>query len=288
MEALIRDDSQSNNKIQKPDFSTRTGREFLAFFLQTKFKQIMSYDKKSDNPIFVEIKPDFINKFTKRIINHPDKRILVGICGESASGKTTICNRIKHTTEKLNMPVQIISSDNYFNDISELINIYGTFDNLLDSGFDIDSPENFQLEQLKEDLCELSCGNTVQIPKYLINGSGVSVPKAIEVESNKIVVVEGMASMHGDVHEVFDVKIYVDIDEQTQKEWFIYRAGTRNQSEENALKQLEYVRGAAQKYIHPKRAQADIIINGTASLDYFEQILEYIHTITNSFEKQDY
>lgn len=288
METLISNDSQSYNKIQKPDFSTRTGREFLAFYLQTKFKQIMTYDKKNDNPIFIEIKPDFINRFTKRIINHPDKRILVGICGESASGKTTICNRIKHTTEKLNMPVQIISSDNYFNDISELINIHGSFDKLLENGYDVDAPENFLLDQLKEDLIELSQGNTIRIPQYLINGSGINIPKAIEIESNKVVVVEGMASMYGDVHEIFDVKIYVDIDEKTQKEWFLYRAKTRNQDEQNALKQLQYVRGAAKKYIIPQRAKADIIINGTSSLEYFGQILEYIHTITNSFEKQDY
>lgn len=288
MQTLIEKENQINNKIQKPDFSTRTGREFLAFYLQTKFKQIMSFDKKNENPIFIDIKPDFINRFTKRIINNPDKRILVGICGESASGKTTICNRIKHSTEKLNMPVEIISSDNYFNDISELIKLYGNFDKLLESGYDVDSPGNFQLEQLKEDLLQLSQGIDVKTPEYLINGSGVNVPCSLQVQAQKIIVVEGMASMYGDVHEVFDVKIYVDIDADTQKEWFLYRAKVRNQNEENALKQLDYVRRASQEYILPQRCKADIIINGAASLDYFGQILEYIHTITNSFEREEY
>ncbi len=287
MQTLLEKENQAYNKISKPDFSTRTGREFLAFFLQTKFKQILAYDKKSDTPIFVQIKDDFIARFTKRIINHPDKRILVGLCGESASGKTTICNTIKNSTEKLNMPVEIISSDNYFNDISELINIHGNFDALLESGYDVDAPSNFLLKQLREDLETLSSGVDVKTPEYLINGSGVNVPKSLPAKSQKIIVVEGMASMYGEVPEVLDVKVYVDIDRNTQEKWFIERAATRNQNYENALKQLMYVREASEKYILPKKENADIIINGTASLDYFRQILEYIHLITNSFQSQE-
>ena len=287
MQALLEKENNTYNKISKPDFSTKTGREFLAFYLQTKFKQIIAYDKKNDTPIFIDVKPDFINRFTRRIINNPDKRILVGICGESASGKTTICNTIKHSTVKLNMPVEIISSDNYFNDISELIRVHGSFDKLLESGYDIDAPTNFQIEQLRTDLEALSLGKDIKTPQYLINGSGVSVPKAIDAKSQKIIVVEGMASMFGNVHELLDVIIYVDIDRKLQKEWFLQRAATRNQDYENALKQLAYVRDASEKYILPQKPKADIIINGGSALNYFEQIIEYIHTITNSFLTQE-
>ncbi len=287
MQALLEKENNTYNKISKPDFSTKTGREFLAFYLQTKFKQIIAYDKKNESPIFIDIKHDFISRFAKRIINNPEKRILVGICGESASGKTTICNTIKHSTEKLSMPVEIISSDNYFNDISELIRVHGNFDNLLESGYDIDAPENFQLEQLREDLEALSMGKDIKTPQYLINGSGVNLPKALDAKSQKIIVVEGMASMFGNVHELFDVIIYVDIDRNLQKEWFLQRAKTRNQEYENALKQLSYVRKASEKYILPQKPKADIIINGGSALNYFEQIIEYIHTITNSFLSQE-
>lgn len=287
MQTLIEKENSTYNKISKPDFSTKTGREFLAFYLQTKFKQIIAYDKKSETPIFIHIKPDFISRFTRRIINNPDKRFLVGICGESASGKTTICNRIKHSTVKLNMPVEIISSDNYFNDISELVRIHGSFDKLLESGYDVDSPNNFQLDLLKRDLENLSQGSDVKMPYYLHDGSGVVIPENIPAKAEKIIVVEGMASMYGDVRDIFDVKVYVDIDRSTQQKWFLERAVTRNQTQENALKQLEYVRRVAKDYIHPQKANADIIINGTSSLDYFEQILEYIHRITNSFQTQE-
>ena len=95
MQMLIDKENKSNDKIIKPDFSTKTGREFLAFYLQTKFKQIISYDKKNPTPIIKEINPNFISKFSRRLIENPNKKFLIGISGESASGKTTICKQIK-------------------------------------------------------------------------------------------------------------------------------------------------------------------------------------------------
>ena len=273
----------SKDKIIKPDFSTKTGRELLAFYLQTKFKQILSYDKKTECPIFKDINPNFISKFSRRLIENPQKKFLIGVTGESASGKTTICKQIKKTSEKLNFPLEFLSIDNYFNDISDLIKQYGSFDALRDNGYDVDSPESFQLNLLKEDLIKLSKGINIKAPEYLINGTGISVPNSIPISSEKFILVEGMAAMYKDIKDIFDIKIYIDIDPKIQKKWFIERASKRNQSEENALKHWEYVCTAAQKYIKPSKSEADIIINGASSLDYFSQIIEFIHTATNSF-----
>ena len=243
MNSLLEKETKQNNKIIKPDFKTKSGREFLAIYLHSKFKQILDYDKQSETPIFRSVHSDFIPKFTKRIINTPEKHFLIGISGESASGKTTICNTIKQATERLNMPVEILSADNYFKDISGLIKEHGSFDNLLADGYDVDSPNNFDMEQLFTDLDMLSKGMDVKIPQYLVNGTGVVIPKAIQKKAEKIIIVEGMATMYGKVADLFDIKLYVDIDPKIQEKWFLYRAQTsRNQNEENALKQLAYVR----------------------------------------------
>lgn len=280
---LIDRENNSNDKIIKPDFSTKTGREFLAFYLQTKFKQILSYDKKSDTPVFKEVNPNFISKFSRRLIENPKKKFLIGVTGESASGKTTICKQIKKTSCSLNFPLEFLSIDNYFNDISDLIKKYGSFDALRDNGYDVDSPESFQLELLKEDLINLSNGIDIKAPEYLINGTGVSVPKSIPISSEKFILVEGMAAMYKDIKDLLDIKIYIDIDSKIQKKWFMDRASKRNQSEENALKHWAYVCNAAEKYIRPAKTDADIIINGASSLTYFSQIIEFIHAATNSF-----
>lgn len=282
---LIEKELNSTDKILKPDFTQKAGRELLAFYLQSKFKQVLAYDNKAPEPIFTEVRYDFIQKFSKRLITNPAKKIMVGITGESASGKSTICREISNIIKKFDMPVTILTTDNYFNDISELIKKYGTFDALRDNGYDVDSPESFQLDVLKEDLEKISQGEDVYSPEYLLNGTGVSVPKAKHIPSNKIVVVEGMASMYADIKDIFDIKVYVETDINLRRERFMTRAYTeRNQDLENAKKHWEYILGAGEKYVQPAKEYADIIINGDTNLTYFCQILEYIYTITNNFQ----
>lgn len=284
MQGLVDKELCSTDKILKPDFNSKTGRELLAFYLQTKFKQILAFDKKYPMPIFREVSPDFISRFSRRLINNPDKRFLISITGESAAGKSTICREISKVIEQLSMPVTILSTDNYFNDISALIAKFGSFDRLRDSGYDVDAPTSFQLDVLKSDLQDLADGLDIKCPMYLPNGTGVSMPKAIDVKSSKIIIVEGTATMYEGVKDVFDIKIYVETDDEIRKKWFIARAvEERNQDVQNALKHWEYITEAGQKYVKPYRKESDMIINGKADLKYFAQILEYIHTITNNF-----
>ena len=285
MQLLIEKELNSSDKILKPDFNSKTGRELLAFYLQTKFKQILAYDKRCPTPIFKDVSPTFISRFTKRLINNPSKRLLIGITGESASGKSTICREIKNIIEQLSMPVSVLSTDNYFKDISALIKKYGSFDNLTDNGYDIDAPESFQLELLKTDLEALSSGCDIKAPRYVPNGTGVSIPGSLDISSDKIIVVEGIATMYKDVKDVFDVKIYIETENNIRRERFIKRAmAERNQNEENAIKQWEYLLHAGEKYVIPCRENADFVLNGHSDLQYFDKILEYIHTITNNFQ----
>ena len=177
------------NKIKKPDFSTKEGRGMMAYILQKEFEHILSIDKDAKTPFVKSVKDDFVQRFTKRIIENPEKKIMIGICGESASGKTTICEHIKQSVDKFGLPVEIISTDNYFNDISALINECGGFDKFLESGYDLDAPSNFMTDQLKEDLKMLADGHDVMTPQYLINGSGVNVPHSLPAKSQKIIAV---------------------------------------------------------------------------------------------------
>ena len=245
------------------------------------------YDKKQETPIINAIHPNFVNRFSRSIINNPSKRMLIGVTGESASGKSTICSEIKNVIGHLSMPVTVLSTDNYFNDISDLIKKYGSFDSLTDNGYDVDAPSSFQLDILRQDLETLANGEDIKAPMYLPNGTGISVPKALDVQSQKIIVVEGIATMYEKVKDVFDIKIYVETENELRKNRFISRAiGERYQSEENALKHWNYITRAGEKYVKPFRQDADLVLNGNSDLNYFSQILEYLYNITNNFEQE--
>lgn len=282
--SLIEKDTNLSDKILKPDFNQKTGREFLAFYLQSKFKQIIAFDNKCEHPILLEMSNDFISRFTKRLITNPNKRILIGITGESACGKTTICKRIKKLISELDLPISILTGDCYFKDISDKVKEYGGFDNLVANGYEVDAPSNFQLDLLKDDLEKLANGEDINSPKYIPNGTGVCIPNAIPVQSKKIIVVEGMAAMYGEVKDLLDIKIFIKASDENRKKRFLDRAGERNQSLENALKYWEYVRISGDKYVKPCKKEADLVISGSANLEYFSQIVEYIYTITNNFQ----
>ena len=197
-----------------------------------------------------------------------------------------MANDLKNVIEQLAMPVTVLSTDNYFNDISALINKYGSFDNLRDNGYDVDAPTSFQLDTLRSDLEDLSDGLDIKAPMYLPNGTGVSMPKAIDIPAQKIIVVEGIATMYESVKDVFDIKIYVETENELRKNRFMTRAvEERNQSTDNAEKHWNYIAQAGEKYVKPFRKEADLVINGNSDLKYFAHMLEYIYDITNNFQQ---
>ncbi|MBQ8848602.1 MAG: hypothetical protein IJ003_06625 [Candidatus Gastranaerophilales bacterium] len=288
MDTLVKNllENQTKDKIQKPNCQTRSGRSLLAFYLQTKFKQIINHDKKSDKQVLIDYKKDFLENFTNRLINRPNDKILIALSGESASGKSTICNQISKCIKELNLPITILSADNYFKDISELIKKYGNFDLLRDNGYDVDSPNNFDLDLLREDILKLQKGEDILSPEYLVNGTGKSKPKSIPVKSQKIIIVEGMCSIYEKVQDIFDIKVYIDLDEDERKRRFMNRAIQRNQDSENAQKHWEYIKEAGKKYVISNKDKCDIILNGECDLDYFTHMVEYINLITNNFYEE--
>lgn len=287
MDTLVKNllEAQTKEKIQKPNCQSRNGRSLLAFYLQTKFKQIINYDKKSEKQVILNYNKEFLDNFTNRLINRPEDKILIALSGESASGKSTICKQITNCIKELNLPISILTADNYFNDISELIKKHGNFDLLRDAGYDVDSPNNFYLDLLREDILKLQKGTDILTPEYLVNGTGISKPKSIPVKSNKIIIVEGMCSIYEKIQDIFDIKIYIDLDESERKRRFMNRAISRNQNKENALKHWNYILEAGKKYLQPNKKHCDITINGKCDLNYFSHMVKYINLITNNFSE---
>lgn len=258
------------NLVFKGNLKPQIAKEDLIRIL----KDALEEDKKSKNPIVKSVNKNFIEEFAERITKNPDKNILIGLSGESASGKSEITNAIRRFAEKLNLRIETISADNYFKDISALIAKFGSFDGVIESGYDVDSPDNFDLVQLYEDLKALSKGNDVKIPKYLINGTGISVPNAIPKKAQKIILIEGLATLYEPVRSLLDLEIFVDIDPKIQEERYIKRAmATRNQTKEFALAQLDYVREAAKKYLHPKKWASDIVIDGATEIKRYAKLI---------------
>lgn len=254
--------------------------------LLTKKEQLFSLIMKelsSPDTIIQSFKPNFFERINSMLtLSRP---VVVAISGESASGKTTFVRVIKEQAARIqerreNTILSTIKGDNYFNDISKEIQKHGSFNAFLETGYNPDAPESFELELMRKDLGKLMNGENARIPMYQINGTGISLPEAVEICPAEVIIVEGMCSLYDDIHDVFDLKIFVDIDEETQRSRYLSRCAARNQSIQDGEEQLEIVTNSAKAYIRPTKKYADIIINGNSSLEDIKTFaLEFIKAL---------
>ena len=247
--------------------------------LVQSFIRIIEQDKLRKVPVIKFIRQGFLlslaQKFKRNKVN------FIGITGESASGKSTfvrtITKKIKEIEARENKSLlNFISTDNYFNDISDKIKLHGSFDNfLINENYNPDAPESFKLDLMRENFQELADNKNVYIPEYKVDGTGVSVDNAILVNSAPIILTEGIAVFYPKVRDLFDIRFYVEVDEDLRLERYIKRAITsRNQNEADARKQYETINKSAAIHLRPQRKYADVIINGHASIEDFAQIAE--------------
>lgn len=249
--------------------------------LLKNFVQIIENDKKRKNPVIKQIKQGFILKTIETYTRQKYRTNFIGISGESASGKSTfvrtIIKKIKEIERTQNKSLlNFISTDNYFKDISEKIKLHGSFDNYcINESYNPDAPENFKLDLMKIHFEKLAKKENILIPEYKIDGTGRSVDNAILIEAAPIIMSEGIAVFYPAVRDLFDIRFYVEIDEETRLKRYIERAiNDRNQTAKDAVIQYETINKSAEIYLRPQRKYADVIINGKARIEDIEQIAE--------------
>ena len=251
--------------------------------LLQNFVKIIEDDKKKPVPVIKFIRQGFIPELIEKFSQKEKQVHFIGITGESASGKSTfvktIIRKIQETENNNNKSLlNFISTDNYFNDISEKIKKYGSFDNfLVQENYNPDAPTSFKLGLMKEHIKKLALRENVYIPEYKIDGTGISIDNSILIKSAPIIISEGIAVFYPEVRDLFNIRFYVEVDDEIRLERYIKRAiADRNQTEIDAIKQYETINKSAKIYLRPQRKYADIIINGNADISDIEEIAENI------------
>lgn len=68
-------------------YSSRLDMELITNIVDT-LKEILEEDKKQEQPLFLKVADDFIMNIARKVVQEKKKTFLIGITGESASGKT--------------------------------------------------------------------------------------------------------------------------------------------------------------------------------------------------------
>ncbi len=194
---------------------------------------------------------------------------MVGIAGGSASGKTTVVERIK---EYFGDDIVVIGHDNY----------YKAHDNMSyeeRSHLNYDHPSSFDTELMVADVMNLKAGQTVDIPTYDYSVHNRS-QKTLRITPKSVIVLEGILLFYdARLRDLMDVKIFVDTPADERLARRIRRdMAERGRSLESVLTQYqETVRPMHEAFVEPTKMHADIIIpeggENTVGIEILQQYL---------------
>ena len=198
----------------------------------------------------------------------------IGIVGESASGKSTITHDFIEVLNKHGITTTRINTDDYYYDHSCEVIQAGSFAEWAKDK-DLDCPEAMELSLMKKHIKELKHGKSVWLPKYDMSGTAIRIDEAVWAEPSDVIISEGLFTMC--VKDAFDIKIYVDINKEVQKQRWYERAVLRNLG---SSMDIMYKRAdeRANDYIRPYKDICDVIISGEGPRPKYKQLMERILT----------
>lgn len=257
-------------------YSNRVEMELITNIVDS-LKEILEEDKKEEQPLFLRVADDFILNIARRVVQEKKRTFLIGITGESASGKTVFVDNTIHAVvrDRKEGIYTVIRQDDYYKDTSKELQEAGSYDALFKTGFSFDTPEVIDLKLMKEHLIALKNSETIVSPKYDFV-TCVSDPQGEEKRPAKVILTEGLYVLNEDVRDIMDVKVYVFTPLEVIKERWYKRAVSRGKTGEAADLQFKDVNETAQKYIRPTYQIADCIINGMVDKEYIKVITDRI------------
>lgn len=257
-------------------YSNRRDMEVISRIVDA-LKKVLEEDKYAVQPLFLRTSENLILNIARKVVQEKKKTFLIGITGESASGKTVfVDNTIKACVrEKKDGIYTVIRCDDYYKDTSKELKEAGSYEELFKTGFSFDTPDAINLDLMKHHLEELKAGKTVVSPKYDFV-TCESDPNGDVKTPAKVVLTEGLYVLNEGVRDIMDVKIYVFTPLEVLKDRWYRRAALRGKTGAAADLQFSDVNKTAQKYIRPNYEIADAVINGLVSQEYIRQITDKI------------
>lgn len=195
---------------------------------------------------------------------------VIGICGGSGSGKTTIVRKISELVSDF----VFVPQDSYYKSAEFISNANIT-------AFNFDHPDAFDNDLIIEHLTALKNGVGIELPTYdFVHHRRTDV--TVHLSPKKVVLFEGiMVFTNRAVRDLIDLKIFVDTPDDIR---FIRRLirdiKERGRTVDSVVDQyMNVVRPGHYEFIEPTKIYADIIIpEGGAN----ERALNVLVTFINS------
>jgi uridine kinase len=179
--------------------------------------------------------------------------MVIGICGGTGSGKTTVANRILASINA--NEVVCLQQDSYYRSLDEMPRDYRNMVNF-------DHPDAIDNDLLVEHVRALKRGEAVNLPLYDFKVH-TRLKETRRVEPRPIIIIEGILIFaEARLLEEMDIKVFVDTPDDIR---FIRRLrrdiDERGRTVESVIEQyLATVRPMHMQFVEPSKRYADVII----------------------------
>lgn len=179
--------------------------------------------------------------------------IVIGIAGGSASGKTTVTNKVRERLDGRN--VVILNHDAYYRDLSE-------FQGRKPSDVNFDHPDALETTLLIEHIRRLKEKKGVEQPVYDFK-TYTRRPESLPLQPRDVIIVEGILILvEKKLRDMMDIKIFVDTDADERLLRRVRRDVTeRGRTLDSVIEQYStQVKPMHLEFVEPSKRWADIII----------------------------
>jgi uridine kinase len=179
--------------------------------------------------------------------------MIIGICGGTGSGKTTVANRILESVSAAD--VVFLQQDSYYRNLDQLPRDYRQQVNF-------DHPDAIDNDLLVEHVRALRAGQAVELPIYDFK-QNMRVPETQRIEPKLIIILEGILIFAEQrLLPEMDIKVFVDTPDDIR---FIRRlrrdVAERGRTVDSVIEQyLATVRPMHMQFVEPSKRMADVII----------------------------
>ena len=197
--------------------------------------------------------------------------LIIGICGGTGSGKTTVVNKILEILPSDH--VVILSQDSYYKDNSHVPPEER-------KSINFDHPDSIEFDLLFDHIDELKKGNSIRKPIY----SYITCTRdssTISVQSKEVILIEGILLFSDErIRNICNVKVFVDAPADDRLLRVIRRDHIeRGRTVEQTLtRYIDTVKPMHEQFIEPTKAFADIIIPNDK---YNTVAIDVVRTVIN-------
>lgn len=179
--------------------------------------------------------------------------MVIGICGGTGSGKTTVVKKIMSLMQ--GGQVAVLSQDSYYKD-----NAHVAVEQRAEINFD--HPDSVEFDLLCEHLSLLKQGKSVEMPTYSYI-SCTRQAETIHISPKQVILVEGILILTDKkLRDMCDIKIFVDApaDERLMRVLNRDIIERKRPIETTLERYIKTVRPMHEQFIEPSKKFADIIV----------------------------